>query len=162
MDYPQVGFYGLLGSGHSLVRMRAQRGIHRKSLTSPWRLSISVCAMNTSFASLPFLISLASGSVVLRWVALVSFSPRKSPDWLPPLPSLLDSSSSSRCLKLFMLAAASISVPSTLKCSSDIRPRLSASYATSSNSFLSLLVPLFGRQREQWTVAKAQAFVKAM
>ena len=24
------------------------------------------------------------------------------------------------------------------------------------------LVPLFGRQREQWTVAKAQAFVKAM
>ena len=24
------------------------------------------------------------------------------------------------------------------------------------------LVPLFGQQREQWTVAKAQAFVKAM
>ena len=110
-----------------------------KSLTSPWRLSISACAMNTNFASfpLPFLISLASGSVVLRWVALLSFSPRKSP--LGPSHSPFDSSSSSRLLKLFMLAAASISVPSTLKCSYDIRPRLSASYATSSNSFLPTL-----------------------
>ena len=60
---------------------------------------------------LSFFISLASGSVVLPCVALLSFSHRKSSAWTSP--SSLESFS--RRLKLFMLAAASIRVSSKLK-----------------------------------------------
>jgi len=61
--------------------------------------------------------SLASGSVVEAWVSLLRFSPWKSRSPLrpgsggAPLPSLGQ--------KLFMLAQASIRVPSTEKCSDD-------------------------------------------
>ena len=57
--------------------------------------------------------SSSSASVVLRWVALFSFSARKAP--LGPCPSPIEPLSSSRRLKL---AAASTSVPATLKFSS--------------------------------------------
>ena len=80
----------------------------------------------------PLRINRASGSVLLRWVRLLSRSPRKSTVGLPGSSGSSRSASSLR--KLLMLAAVSISVPSTLKCSSDSSPCRSASSTTSSNS----------------------------
>ena len=100
------------------------------------RFSIRACPMKQSFASLPFpfLYSRASGSVVLWWVAFERFSPWKSTDGLPGSSSVVVGGSPSFGLKLFRLAAASISVPSTVKCSSESRPRSWARPTTSSKS----------------------------
>ena len=89
--------------------------------------------MNTSLASFPLRISRASGSVLLSCVSFLNLSLRKSTDGLLGSSSGCCRSSSLR-LKLLMLAAASISVPSTLKCSSDKSPCRSAFHTTSSNS----------------------------
>jgi hypothetical protein len=73
-----------------------------------------------SLASLPRPLrnSLASGSVVEAWVALLRFSPWKSRSRLRPPPLASGSSwSASLGLKLFRLAQASIRLPSTEKCS---------------------------------------------
>src|SRR6266571_1350790 len=103
-----------------------------KSTSIPFRFSIRAWPMNTSFASfpLPLRSRRASGSVVLSCVAFERFSPWKSTDGLPGSSSVLWGGSPSRGLKLFRLAAASISVPSTVKCSSESKPRLWASPRT--------------------------------
>ena len=56
-------------------------------------------------------------------MALLRRSPWKSTEGLPGSSSVFLGGSPSLGLKLFRLAAASISAPSTVKCSSDSRPR---------------------------------------
>src|SRR6266702_3545780 len=72
-----------------------------------------------SLAACPaaFLYSRASRSVVEAWVSLLRGLPRKSAS--PLRPGAGGSPEPSFGLKLFMLAHASINVPSTEKCSSD-------------------------------------------
>jgi len=89
-----------------------------------------------NFASLPLPLrsSRASGSVVLWWVHC-SASPHES--LLRGCPGChcgLRAGSPSRCRRVFRLAAASINVPSTVKCSSESRPRPWGSDTTSSKS----------------------------
>src|SRR5215207_3980360 len=68
----------------------------------------------------PFLASCASASVVLWCLAFERFSPRKLTVGLPGSSGGGASAGGlSLGRKLFRLAAASISVPSTVKCSSD-------------------------------------------
>ena len=90
-----------------------------KSTSKPWRFSIRACPRYDNLAPLPFPFraNRASGSVVLAWVALDRRSPRKS---TVGLPGSSGTGSGARGpsvrRKLFRLAAASISVPSTVKC----------------------------------------------
>mgnify|MGYP006883391337 CR=1 FL=1 len=78
--------------------------------------------MKQSLASLPypFRYSLASGSVFDSCVSFLRFLPLKSPN------PLLSESSSSFGRKLFIDAQASMSVPSTEKCSLLSSPRCRA------------------------------------
>src|SRR5215467_469480 len=110
--------------------------VSRASTMSPLRFSVSRWPMWQSFASFPAPLrnSRASGSVVEKCVSFLRFSPRKlrsalrpplrapPPDGGPSLPSL--------GTKLFMLAQASISVPSTEKCSLESRPRTCGRFRT--------------------------------
>src|SRR5882672_10873057 len=96
--------------------------VNRASTMRPLRFSIIRCPMWQSLASLPAPLrnKRASGSVVEKCVSFLRFSPWKSRSALrPPLPwSFPDGGSPlSFGTKLFMLAQASIRVPSTEKCS---------------------------------------------
>src|ERR1700747_2889419 len=92
--------------------------VNLASTISPWLFSIIIWPMWQSLASFPTPLrnSRASGSVVEACVSLARFSPWKSRSELRP-PSLGGSSLPSFGTKLFILAQASISVPSTEKCS---------------------------------------------
>jgi hypothetical protein len=73
----------------------------------------------------------ASGSVVLTWVSSLRGLPFQSAWALRPPPPGRWSSDPSFGRKLFWLAHAWISVPSTEKCSFDSRPCRSARHSTS-------------------------------
>src|SRR3712207_3310700 len=92
--------------------------------------------MNASLASLPLPLRSrrASGSVVLAWVAFERRSPRKSTVGLPGSSTGSEGAASSLGRKLLRLAAASISVPSTVKCASLSKPNRSAASTTSSKN----------------------------
>src|SRR5574340_662814 len=100
-------------------------GVQTCALPISWRFSISTWPRKHSFASWPaaFLYNRASGSVVEAWVALVRRSPRKSTLGLPGSSVGGGGTGSAFFLKLFWPAQASISVPSTVKCSSERRRR---------------------------------------
>jgi hypothetical protein len=100
-----------------------------------------------SLASLPWPLrnSRASGSVVEAWVALRRRSPWKWRSLLRPLPAGNPSSGSPLGLKLFMLAKASISVPSTLKCSSESSARTSGWLSTARKNLAAMSRRAAGR-----------------
>src|SRR5680860_815986 len=90
----------------------------------PFRFCTTVCPAEASLASLPLPLraSRASGSVLEAWVVFERGSPWKSTLGFLPVPRVGTSppswsSPSSLGRKLFKEAAASIKVPSTLKCS---------------------------------------------
>ncbi|MNF88062.1 hypothetical protein D3C84_705470 [compost metagenome] len=97
---------------------RPLNSVHSTSTIRPLRCSIIVCAMCARRLASPLLLraSRASGSVVDWWVALLRFSPLKSASGLR-VPSS-GGSPPSFLMKDLCEAQASISVPSTLKCSS--------------------------------------------
>ena len=110
-------------------------GTIRKSTQSPFRFSISTCPEYDIFAvcPFPFVANFDSGSVVDSCVSFFRFLPRKFTDGLPG--SSGGSRSSFRSplgRKLFKLAHASIKVPSTVKCSCDIKFARFAARTTSS------------------------------
>ena len=96
--------------------------VKRALTTNPLRFSISTWPMWHSWAAAPsdFLNSRQSGSVVERWVALPRFSFLKFTVALR-VPSAGGAGGSSLRLKLLWEAQASISVPSTVKWSSESR-----------------------------------------
>src|SRR3972149_5171688 len=107
--------------------------VRRVSTTRPWRFSISTWPRKANFASCPlaFLYNLASASVVEACVSLVRLSPRKFTPGFPGSESAGGGGAPDRGLKLFCPAQASISVPSTVKCSSDNSPCSRANFPSS-------------------------------
>ncbi len=89
------------------------------STSRPLRFSIRAWAPKLNFAGwpLPLRISFASGSVLDSCVLLLRVSPRKSTMPVPSGPDL--GGSPSLRFKLLKEAQDSISVPSTVKCSSE-------------------------------------------
>ena len=103
--------------------------------------------MKHSFASMPgpLRYSRASGSVVLRCVSFERFWPLKSTGALRPPPSRRAVRQASFGLKLFIDAHASISVPSTEKCSLDssrFTPRLGQNRAQEPGRDLAIQQPV--------------------
>ena len=94
--------------------------VDSKSTSRPLRFSISACAENESFGLLALALaaSFASGSVVDSCVSFERFSPWKSTVGLPGSSGGVPRRLPSFFLKLLSDAHASISVPSTVKCSS--------------------------------------------
>lgn len=106
--------------------------VSRVSTTKPLRFSIRTWPCSASSDSVPLRRARrASGSVVDSCVAFVRRSPRKSTVGLPGSPSLFGGGPSLG-FRLFWLAHALISVPSTVKCSFDSSDFLRACSRTSS------------------------------
>src|SRR5512146_3387065 len=111
------------------------------STASPSRFSISTWAMKQSWLCWPSPLrnSRASASVVERWVSLDRLSPLKSRSPLRPGEGGAPEPSFAR--KLFRLAHAWISVPSTEKCSSESNPAMRASSSTAAKNLLAISPP---------------------
>ena len=104
--------------------------------------------MKQSFASLPRPLrsSRASGSVVEACVALWRRSPWKSRSALRPPPAGGSAPGSALGLKLLRPANASISVPSTVKCSSD-NNALTCGWLSTAWKNLAAIAPSSSRSR---------------
>src|SRR5512133_801621 len=111
------------------------------STARPLRFSISTWPMKQSWLCwpLPLRNSRASSSVAERWVSLERFSPLKSRS--PLRPGAGSSPEPSFGRKLFRLAHAWISVPSTEKCSQESRPSTRASSRTAPKNLLAISPP---------------------